>query len=471
MDLCDSPPVLTGTEPIASCTALVLHPTQSTKSGNSPNFTFKARARDQILLQGNELETERKRHKYEINALQDQYHEDVHRLRTRAEGFERHWKTLDARLTGLKSEVEGIQPDPNPQASIVTSDASTQTQHRTESQAQLLAEVNQWRTAFGHLPGSLKQKAVVSREIGRKQGELKRQVTDLQKQVDSSSAYATQLQQDIKAHGTEHARLSTELQQAQDLNAHLSALLGRELSAREMLVGAFAEYQKAITPGNSSEVLGIEMGPRPSIRNSDPRKGCISAASSQQNNASPVAQTTKTTRPDLSNKRKRDNSEVDIQSNDAFQPRKRIDFSDYKMLRPEGPWRSTDASQPDVQVSRDLSTNWRALAVRDPSTGQHLRTRTAEATKASVRFFAVQNSAPVSIPPRSALAASQAVKATSRNIGDAETVSPIRTPGSPIMVRTPGIVFPVEKKWKHSMLRRAWAPAVGGFEGLGAAQW
>ena len=157
MDLCDSLPVLTGTEPIASCSALVLHPTQSTKSGNSPSFTFKARARDQILLHGNELEIERKRHKYEINALQDQHHEDVHRLRTRAEGFERHWKTLDARLTGLKSEVEGIQPDPNPQASTVTSDASTQIQDRTESQAQLLAEVNQYLAAFGLLPGSFEQ--------------------------------------------------------------------------------------------------------------------------------------------------------------------------------------------------------------------------------------------------------------------------------------------------------------------------
>ena len=232
-------------------------------------------------------------------------------------------------------------------------------------------------------------------------------------------------------------------------------MLGRELSARETLVSAFAEYQKAITPGNSPEVLGIERGPRPSIRNSDPRKGGTSAASSQQNNASPVAQTTKTTRPELSNKRKYDSSEVDSQSNGAFQPRKRTDFSDYKMLRPEGPWRSTDASQPDVQIFRDLTTNWRALAVRDPSTGQHLRTRTAEATKASVRFPAVQNSAPVSIPPRSALAASQAVEATSRNIGHAETLAPIRTSGSPITVRTPGMVFPVEKKWKHSMLRRA----------------
>lgn len=84
-----------------------------------------------------------------------------------------------------------------------------------------------------------------------------------------------------------------------------------------------------------------------------------------------------------------------------------------------------------------------------------MRTRTAEATKASVGFPAVQNSAPVSIPPRSALAASQAVKATSRNIGDAETLSPIRTPGSPITVRTPGMVFPVEKKWKRSMLEGA----------------
>ena len=220
-------------------------------------------------------------------------------------------------------------------------------------------------------------------------------------------------------------------------------------------MGAFAEYQEAITPGNDSEVLGIEMVARPSIRNSDPRKGGTSAASSQQNNASPISQITKMTRPDLSNKRKRDTSEVDSQSNDAFQPRKRIDISDYKMLRPEGPWRSTDASQPDVQVSRDLTTNWRALAVRDPSTGQHLRTRTAEATKASVRFPAVQNSAPVSIPPQSTLAASQAVEATSRNIGDAETLSPIRTPGSPVTVRTPEMVFPVEKKWKHSMLRRA----------------
>ena len=101
---------------------------------------------------------------------------------------------------------------------------------------------------------------MVSKEIGRKQGELKRQATDLQKKVDSSSAYATQLQQDIKAHGTEHTRLKTELQQAQDFNAHLSAMLGRELSARETLVRAFAEYQKAITPGNSPEVLGIEIG-------------------------------------------------------------------------------------------------------------------------------------------------------------------------------------------------------------------
>ncbi|KAL2053836.1 hypothetical protein ABVK25_005765 [Lepraria finkii] len=133
MDLCDSSPVLKGTKPIPSCTALVLHPTPSTKSGDSPNFTFKTQANDQTLLQGNECENESKKRRYEINALQDWYYEDVHRLQTRAEGFGSHWKKLNARLTGLKSEVEGMQPDPTPQASTVTSDASTQTQDHADT--------------------------------------------------------------------------------------------------------------------------------------------------------------------------------------------------------------------------------------------------------------------------------------------------------------------------------------------------
>ena len=38
---------------------------------------------------------------------------------------------------------------------------------------------------------------------------------------------------------------------------------------------------------------------------------------------------------ELSNKRKRDTSEVDGQPDNAFQPRKRTDFGDYKILRPD----------------------------------------------------------------------------------------------------------------------------------------
>ena len=38
---------------------------------------------------------------------------------------------------------------------------------------------------------------------------------------------------------------------------------------------------------------------------------------------------------ELSNKRKRDTSEVNSQPDNAFQPRKRIDFNDYKILRPD----------------------------------------------------------------------------------------------------------------------------------------
>jgi hypothetical protein len=321
-------------------------------------------------------------------------------------------------------------------------------------------ELKKWHAAFNNYKGTIEQKAAAAKEVQlklndwtpertgppRSEAELNKQLKDLQDKFDSSAAYAKRLQEEVKSHEADDARQKIELQQLLNINSRISSSLKREQVARETLIGAFAQYKKATALGSDSEALSTGVGATPSMCDTEGR-------SSQQEDAPPVAQPDKATGPESSIKRKRDTTEFDSQPNDAFQPRKRMDFSDQKMLRREG-LRRKDASQPDVQVSRDPAALWRAPALNDASTGQNLRTRNMEISNTTLRFPAVQNPAPVPVLLRSALAASQDVEATSRDVGDAERLSQVRHSGSPITVFTPGMVFPVEKKWKHSMLRR-----------------
>ncbi|KAL2043062.1 hypothetical protein N7G274_004121 [Stereocaulon virgatum] len=365
---------------------------------------------------------------------------------------------------------------------------SAQTDGAAGSHDQLLAEVISWRTAFMNIPGTAAQKAAVGKAAidelkkwhtafnsyrgtieqkvaaneevqlnlndwtlertgpPRSEAELSGQLKNLQDKFDSSAAYAKRLQEEVKSHEAEDARQKNDLQQLLDINSRISSSLKREQVAREILIGAFVQYKKATALGSDCEALSTGMGATPSMWDPEGR-------SSQEEDAPPVAQLDKATGPECSNKRKRDTPEVDSQPNDVFQPRKRMDFSDQKMLGREGS-RRTDASQPDVQVSRDRAALWRAPALKDASTGQHLLTRNMEISNTTLRFPAVPNPAPVPVILRSALAASPDVEATSRDVGDAEALTQVRQLGSSITVPTPGMVFPVEKKWKHSMLRR-----------------
>ena len=467
MGVCYSSQASALPEPAPSCTILVLHPALSAKPRHLSPFSFKAWARDQILLQRKEIEIEREEHKHELEELRYQYEEDLRRLRARVESSEGDWQTLDARLGELRSNVEGIQQNSHPQnpplletpshtpnnaqlqlqlkLKLTSSEleewrtafkhlSGTPEQRATNSKA-AAEELEQWRAAFNHVSGTPAQRAAASKDFARKFQQGQAQNThhnrcrrELESQVTELQANVLRSQRDIKRHEAEQSRLNAELQGLQEQNANQSTSLKRELAAREKLLGAITEYQKAIVPDSEPRILAtdIESGPP-----------------SSEHAGSPRSKSTQTP----SNKRKHD-------QDDALQPRKRLDTGNHQRLRSEASWGNMDTLQPKAQIHRNLDTNWRILPAKDTSTGQQSPSSSTEVAKPTFRFPPVRQSAPVSSPARSRFEASRAIEATSRSIGDTETVSPIRAPGSPITVRTPGMGAPVAKKWKNSMLRR-----------------
>ena len=170
--------------------ACVLHPTRRAIMDSTPQLSFKAWARNQILRLQRQLLDEREKHERVVKELKEQNDWLAVSLSSRVEHSEAQWSRLQKRASDLWLEVKGLElaehiyPETNALAQIAStsitntstqtqetsfSNAATQTDEDTRSILKLrLAAANEnelkrWRTAFSHLSGTPEQMALSSK--------------------------------------------------------------------------------------------------------------------------------------------------------------------------------------------------------------------------------------------------------------------------------------------------------------------
>ena len=429
-------------------------------------------------------------------------------LSSRVESFEAQWSRLQQRMSELWLEVEGLKlaehsyPEPNALVQITStsttntstqtrempsSNATTQTDEDTASNLKLwLAtatenelkrwrtafsehsgtpeqmalrskltdkELSDWRTAFEHIQGTPAQKAASSKEAIDELKEWHTSFTHVSgtpaKRAEASKTFlkkfSAEQTKNLELLRSEKA-LKSEVHQLQERNLNLSTELGREMSKREKLLRAFEEYQGTSNSQNETRELTSPTGP------SSLRRG-----------------------PEINNHRRSPNSGY--------------------LLK-----RKREVSEPDHQQNEPLpASQRRRVAYSNPEWNQYGRQATNVAQRATPQNVVgdqgpAKSSTMSSIPPAGApmgssrdtisstatAPRSMSVQIpTSDPIGPSEVAGGIRrnsestrmsAPGGVLDTRRPSIAsatgrpcanesmpkqpWPLEKRWKHSMLKK-----------------
>ena len=502
----------TGSDDAGPSLACILHPTRGVTTDSTTQLSFKSRAREQILRLNRELKAERERHERVIKEMREQNKEDVVSLSSRVEYFEAQWSRLQRRMSELWLEVEGLKRPghtytPKSDASTQTpnnsiKNRSTQTRENAHSNLGVkLAtapedELKQWRTAFNHLsgtpehialgckltslelkdwqtafeqiPGTPAQKAASSKEaidelkkwrtsfnhvLGTpmqraeasksflrkfsleqsKSSGLLQMTNTLQEQVQN-------LEGKIKGHEYDKARLKSDIRGLQEQNLSLSTELRREMSKRKKLLRAVEEYQGTSNPQIDYERLASTIGPGSSRCGSDIDNQPKSPKSVQLP------------------KRKREVSEPDRQQDEPLpaSQRRRIEYSDSGRGQREGQGTiMAQGAAPQNLLGRQdslVSSTTRSI----PPIGAPMGSSggTIYSIPTAPRSMLVQ------CPPSYPMGPNGVAEGPLRNSGNIEPLdagsssTASKIDSSCKNTDMPKTSLAVEKKWKHSMLKK-----------------
>lgn len=475
--------------------ACVLHPTRRVGADSTFPLSFKTRARNQILRLQRELLDERERHERVVKELHDQNTELAVSLSSRVEYSEAQWSRLQRRMSDLWLEVKGIELEGH---SITTkSDASVQTlngfttncstqtpetaskdrstQTREHGHPNLGVEVSavaendlkRWRTAFSHLSGTPEQMALISKATDKelrgwrtafeeipgtpaqKAASSKAAINEVKEWRTSFNHVGGTPAQRAEASKTFLRKFSFEQQrnfQLQERNLNLSTKLEREMSKREKLLRAFEEYQGTSSPQTETGRLISPTGPgsprlSPKINNrpQSPSAGHLP-------------------------KRKREISEPDRQQDEPLpaSQRRRTDYSNPEWNQC-GRQRMSVAQKPTPQnVSRDQHPAESSTMRSIPPAGAPMGSSRGPTSiiPTGPRSTSVQCSTSHPMGPSGV---AEGTRRNSESIGTfaQECVLDTRRPsiasatGSSCANESmPKPPWPLEEKWKHSMLKK-----------------
>ena len=500
------------TDPTASdaagpALACILHPTRGVATHSTTQLSFKTRARNQILRLHRELIDERERHERVVKRMREQNKEDVVSLSSRVQNFEAQWSRLQQRMSELWLEVEGLKLPghgctPNSNASAQTlncsttssstqtletssSDAATQRPERAHSNLGVKDEnelkqwrkafshlsgspehiasgskitedeLRYWRTAFGSIPGTPAQKAASSKEAIDEVKQWRTSFTHVSgtpaQRAEASKSFLRRfsheqsknlgLTKEVKDSEHERAQQKSEIRRLQERNLNLSTELDREMSKRKKLLRAVEEYQRTSTPQNDTKRLTSTTGPSSSRRGPDIDNRPKSPNSVQLP------------------KRKREVSELDRQEDEPppASQRRRTGYSDSGWGQGErqrtimAQW-TAPQNLSGYQGFPVSSTMWSM-----PPTGVPMGS--SWGTRSSIPTAPYPSSGPYSASYP--IGTNGVVEGPWRNSGDVETLPSRRSSTASSIIddtctneSMPKTSLPVEKKWKHSMLKK-----------------
>ena len=293
-------------------------------------------------------------------------------------------------------------------------------------------ELKEWHTSFNHVSGTPAQRAEASKTLQRRFSREQQKNFDLQR---TENAYREQNQ-----------TLKSDVHQLQERNVDLSNELKREISKCEKLLGAFKEYRGTSNPHNETRRLTGPTGPGSLRRGPEINS-----------------------RPKLPNsghlpKRKREDSEPGRQQDEPLPApqRRRVEYSNPE--RNQCGRQSTSVAQRATpqNVSRDQHLAESTSMCSNPPAGAP-RARSRESVSnisTPPRSMSVQHSTSDPIGPSGVL------EGTRRNSVNFGTFAPRRVLDSYRPSRAsanasshanesiPKPRWPLEKEWKHSMLKK-----------------
>nr|AUW30874.1 hypothetical protein [Cladonia uncialis subsp. uncialis] len=312
---------------------------------------------------------------------------------------------------------------------------------KAASSKEAIDEVRKWRTCFNHVSGTPEQRAEASKSFLRK---FTLEQCKNSKLLQSENALREQnqtLTREVKDSQHHKALQESEIRLLQERNLNLSTEIDRERSKREKLLRAVEEYQGTSNPQNETKRLTSTTGPSPSRRGSTINNHPASPTSVQVP------------------KRKRDVSELDRQQDEPLPApqRRRIGYSDPRWSPGErqgtimAPWTAPQNrfGYPGFPVS---STMWSM-----PPTGAPMGFAWRTSSDIPTAAYPISGPYPASYP----MGPSGVGEGPWRNSGYAETL-PARSPSTASTTDSgctnesmPKKALPAEKKWKHSMLKKA----------------
>ena len=496
--------------------ALVLHPTRRVGADSTIPLSFKARARNQILRLQRELQDERERHIQAVKELRDQNIELAVSLISRVEYSETQWSRLQQRMSEVWLELKGLELEGHSitsksDASVqtlngFTTDCSTQTPEITFKdrstqtrehghpnlgiKVSLVAEydLKRWQTAFSHLsgtpeqmalsskatekalrewqtafegiPGTLAQKAASSKEAINEVKDWRKSFNHVAgtpaQRAEASKTFLRrfsieqgknlELVRSGNAYREQNHALKSEIHQLRERNLDPSTELKREMFKREKLLRVFKEYEGTFDPQNETGKL---IGPT--------RPGSLRLGTEINNHSQP---------PNSGHlpKRKREVSEPDRQQAEPLpaSQRRRLEYGNSEWNQC-GRQTMYVAQKPTPQnVSRDQHPAEPSTMGSVPPAGTPMDSSRgpASVTPSGPRFTSVQCSTIHSMGPSGV---AEGTRGNSESIGTF-------APGRVLCTRRPSTAFatdssyavesmskplwPLEEKWKHSMLKK-----------------
>ena len=297
---------------------------------------------------------------------------------------------------------------------------------------QAIDEVKEWHTSFNHVGGTPAQRAEASKTFLRK--------------FSFEQAKNFDLLRSENAHREQNQTLKSKVHQLQERNLNLSTELEREMSKREKLLRALEEYQGTSNHQNETRELTSPTGPTSPCRSPE----LNNHAQSPNSGHLP--------------KRKREVSEPDHQQDEPLpaSQRRRVEYSnpEWNQCGRQGTNVAQRTTPQNVAGDHGPAKSSTMFPVPPAGAPMGSSRETISSIATAPRSMSVQFSTSHPIGP-SGIA--EGTRRNSESIGTS-------APGRVLDTRRPSIVsatgrpcanesmpkqpWPLEKKWKHSMLKK-----------------
>lgn len=347
----------------------------------------------------------------------------------------RDWRTAFKQIQGTPAQKAASSKE----AIDEVKEWRTSFKHTLDTPAQAAAkseeainELREWHTSFNHVSGTPAKRAEASKTFLRK--------------FSLEQWKNFELLRSENAHRQQNQTLKSEIQQLQERNLNLSTELEREMSKREKLLRAFDEYQGTLNPQNETRELTSATGLSSSHGGLDIGNDPRSPKSAQLQ------------------KRKREVSEPDRQQDEPLpaSQRRRMEYSNpewnlYGRQRTSVAQMATPQNVFGDQHPAESST-MRSILPAGMAMGSSRESISSIPT--APRSMSVQCSTMYPMEPSRV---PEGTRRNSESIGtfasgrvlDTRRPSIASAADSPCVNESmPKQFLPVEKKWKHSMLKK-----------------